>query len=284
MASFWIIAVAVLLNTTNKLYTKFLLHKVDSFSMLLLVDLIAGILAIPFAIYYRADILSMTTWQLFFTLLTAAIWSINGYLGNLSTEKAEVSIREPLAQMQVIWAVLIGVVIFGESLNLQQITGILFILSASLVLVIKKNIFTVHWEKETTLLILVYTLVTAIVASMDKYIMSFLRPEAYTIFNFIVPIIFLLPFVKSNQKNIKQALNYKSHLVALTCIFFVTFLSTLYVYKNFDFAISYPLLKIATPLTAIFGILIFNEKNMLGRKVLAIMLATLGAILVKVSF
>lgn len=283
MAGFWIIAVAVALNTINKLYTKYLLHKVDSFSMLVYVNLMAGIVALPFAYVYRDSILQLTWAQLGFTLLTAASWSLNGYLGNLSTEKAEVSIREPLVQLQVVWAVLIGIFVFSENLTLQQVAGILTVLLASIVLVWKKEIWQVHITKNSLFIILIYTVVTAIVAAMDKHVMSFLAPQAYLIFNFFVPILFLAPFFKIHKKDLANAKNYWKELVLISVIFMCTFISTLYVYKNFDFAISYPLLKIATPLTAIAGILLFNERTNVNRKLAAIFLATLGVIIIKVS-
>ena len=283
MASFWIIAVAVGLNTVNKLYTKYLLHKVDSFSMLVYVNLIAGIVALPFAYVYRDSILQLTCAQLGFTLLTAASWSLNGYLGNLSTEKAEVSIREPLVQLQVIWAVLIGIFVFKEYLSSQQVAGIALVLLATIVLVWKKEIWNAHITKDSILIIIVYTIVTAIVAAMDKHVMSFLVPQAYLIFNFFVPILFLAPFLKIHKKELANAKNYWKELILISIIFMCTFISTLYVYKNFDFAISYPLLKIATPLTAIVGIVLFNERTNMSRKLAAIFLATLGVILIKVS-
>lgn len=283
MAGFWIIAVAVVLNTINKLYTKYLLRKVDGFSMLVYVNIIAGIISLPFAYIYRDNILQLTWAQLGFTLLTAASWSLNGYLGNLSTEKAEVSIREPLVQLQVVWAVLIGIFVFGEIITPQQIVGIFIVLLASIVLVWKKEIWNAHITKDSLLIIIVYTIVTAIVAAMDKHVMSFLEPQAYLIFNFFVPILFLAPFFKTHKKELANAKNYWKELILISIIFMCTFILTLYVYKNFDFAISYPLLKIATPLTAVAGIILFSEKTNVNRKLAAIFLATLGVIIIKVS-
>lgn len=252
--------------------------------MLLYVNIIAGIISLPIVFLYRESIFALTLGQLSFTLLTGALWSLNGYLGNLTTEKAEVSIREPLVQLQVVWAVVIGLIIFNESLNPQQMIGIGLIILASLVLTLKRNFFKVHIDKKTLLIIFVYTIVTAIVAAMDKHIMSFLAPQAYLLFNFFVPILFLLPFVKFHRKELSIAQKNMSKLILLSIVFMCAFITTLFVYKNFDFAISYPLLKIATPLTAVLGILIFKENNNLNKKIIAIVLATLGVILIKTNF
>jgi drug/metabolite transporter (DMT)-like permease len=284
MIGFWIIWVAVLLNTVNKLYTKFILNRVSSFWLLFWVNMVAGFISLPFLFIYWQDVQALTFVQLTFVLLTASLWSVNGYLGNLSVEKAEVSIREPLAQLQVIWAVLIGVFVFGEVLNLQEIIGILLIISAGMVLVLRKNLFEAHIDKNSLSIVLIYTVVTAIVAAMDKQVVSFLRPEVYLFFSFSVPIIFIAPFISKNKNTFASVIKYKLHISAISIIFLCVFLSTITVYKNFDFALAYPLLKIATPLTALLGIIIFHEKKDLKRKFLAISLATLGAIVIKVNF
>jgi drug/metabolite transporter (DMT)-like permease len=205
-------------------------------------------------------------------------------LSHLTIDNSEVSVREPLTQLQIIWAALLGVLVFQEKINSQVILGILTILASGFVLVFKKDFFKNFSKEKHLLLILTYTIFTTLVAAAEKFVMKFTIPEVFMFFSYLMTTLFLLPFVKVNMSEIKDSLTKKQVLFWGGFLTFITYIATLYVYKNFDFAISYPLLKIATPLTAIFGIFIFNEKNMLGRKVLAITLATLGAILVKVSF
>jgi drug/metabolite transporter (DMT)-like permease len=215
---------------------------------------------------------------------TCALWSLNGYLGNLSAEKAEVSVREPVAQLQIVWGVLIGVFVFADTLTLQQFMGIFFIIMASIVLVFKKKVLEIEITKSGLHIVLIYTVLTALVASMDKYLLSFLRPELYLFFNFSIPVLFLLPFIRYNKSNLIKSIKYKKEIFILSGIFFVAYFATLYTYKSFDFSIAYPLLKVATPLTAIFAIFIFNEKINLSKKILALTMACIGAVLIKVSF
>ena len=162
----------------------------------------------------------MSIYQLAFTLFTAALWSVNGYLGNLSTEKAEVSVREPLIQLQIVWAVIIGVIVFHDTLSPQQMLGICFVILASLVLVFNKKILHAKIDKNTLLLLVSYTFVTAVVAAMDKQVVSFLAPQAYLIFSFIVPIPFLIPFIKLHKQELKNARNHIGEMFAISVIFF----------------------------------------------------------------
>jgi multidrug transporter EmrE-like cation transporter len=53
-------------------------------------------------------------------------------------------------------------------------------------------------------------------------------------------------------------------------------------YKYFDFSVAYPILKLTAPLTAIMGMMLLNERNDWKIKVVAVMLAFLGAMFIKV--
>jgi drug/metabolite transporter (DMT)-like permease len=283
MASFWIIAVAVILNTVNKLYTKFAIHKTDSFTFLLAINVLAGILSFPILLINFNQAVVLTWWQIFIMFCVGGLWSLNGYLAHLTIEKSEVSVREPLTQLQIVWATLSGIFFFKEVITTQQFFGIILILISGMVLVYKKGV-TQNFSKEKHLfLILVYTLFTAFVAAMEKFVMSFTTPEVFMFFSYFSTSILLIPFISTNLQNVRQSIKYKGVLFWGGLLTFITYIATLYVYKNFDFAISYPLLKIATPLTAVAGILLFNEKKNLGRKIVAIVLATLGVVLIKVS-
>jgi drug/metabolite transporter (DMT)-like permease len=216
------------------------------------------------------------------------LWSVNGYLGNLSIEKSPVSIREPLSQMQIIFAVMIGIFIFGESLKMGQIFGIFLILLGGLVLVFKKEIFNTEFTKQSLIIIFTYTFITAYVAALDKYSLTFVPPYLYLFFNFTLPCIPLLFFGFKKHKHIlNETISNKIKLQKIfyiSLIFFIAYYLTLLCYKNFDFALIYPILKIATPITAISGIIFLNEKSHIERKIIAVILATAGAIFCKISF
>lgn len=283
MASFWIIAIAVVLNTLNKLYTKFAIYKTDSFIFLLAINIAAMFLSLPILLINLDKTLLLSWWQVIVMFCVGGLWSLNGYLAHLTTEKSEVSVREPFTQLQIIWASLAGMFFFGEVLKLQQVVGIIFIITSGIVLVYKKD-FIKNVSKESHLfLIVIYTIFTAFVAAMEKFVMSFTTPEVFMFFSYFSTSMLLIPFISTNLHDVRHSIKYKGVLFWGGLLTFVTHIATLYVYKNFDFAISYPLLKIATPLTAIAGIILFNEKKNLGRKIVAIILATLGVILIKVS-
>lgn len=287
LSSILIIA-TILANTVNKIYTKIVLREIDSFTTLLLSNLICALIAFPILIYNFSELKNVPIFGWFIIIFTCLLWSVNGYLGNLSIEKSPVSIREPLSQLQIVFAVMIGIFIFGETLKLNQMLGIFLILLGGIVLVFKKEIFNTEFTKQSLTIIFIYTFITACVAALDKYSLTFIPPYLYLFFNFSIPCIPLLFFgYKQNKNSIKQTIKEKSkmkQIIILSIFFFTAFILTLYCYKNFNFALIYPILKIATPLTAVSGIILLKEKANWQRKFIAIILATIGAILCKISF
>ncbi len=290
-----LIIATIFANAINKIYTKIVLREISSYTVLLLSNIFCAIIAFPIVIFNFKELKNVPLLGWIVIVLTSLLWSINGYLGNLSIEKSPVSIREPLSQMQIIFAVMIGIFIFGESLKVNQILGIFMILLAGLILVFKKEIFNTEFTKLSLLLIFAYTFITACVAALDKYSLTFIPPYLYLFFNFTIPCIPLFVFgYKNNRENIYSIFDFRTFqitdktkfkkLILLSLIFFTAYILTLYSYKNFDFALIYPILKLATPITAISGIFFLGEKSNQNRKILSIIIATLGAILCKISF
>jgi uncharacterized membrane protein len=288
-----LIIFTILGNAINKIYTKIVLKEIDSYTLLLLSNACCALISLPILIYNFQELSSITIFGWTLIIFTCLLWSINGYLGNLSIEKSPVSIREPLSQLQIVFAVMIGIFIFGESLKINQIFGIFLIILAGIILVFKKEIFNTEFTKESLLVILSYTFITACVAALDKYIVTFIPAYIYLFFNFSIPCIPLLIFgYKKNEENIKSIFDFKKFqvndinkfkkIIYISIIFFIAYYLTLLCYQNFEFALIYPILKIATPIVAFSGIIFLGEKAHIERKVIAVILATLGAIICKV--
>lgn len=283
---FILLSVAVFFGTVNKFYTKVYLKDVDSFSMLFITNSILSFILLPVVLYNFGSLKSIPVGGWLFILFACSAWSVAGYLGNKTYEVSAVSIREPLSQLQIIFAVLIGILFFQESLMSIDFIGIGLIIFAGLILSFVKKQNTYEITLPVFLLILLYTLVSAGVSAMDKISLKYIEPHLYMFFTFFLAnVVLLFFFTKEKIDKMKAVVSDKEKMwlmIKLSFMFIASYYTALLCYKYFDFSVAYPILKLTAPLTAFTGMVLLNEKNGWKIKVLAVLLAFLGAVFIKV--
>lgn len=254
--------------------------------MLFVTNGILSLFLLPVAVYEYQTILQLGLYAWMVIIFTCVLWAANGFLGNYSYKVAPISVREPLSQTQIIFAVFIGLIVFGETLYFFDYIGISLIVLAGLVLAFGRGVDKKDVNMWVVGSVLLMALITAITSAFDKYTVSFLQPHVYLFFNFFIGNLALF-FVMTKERflEIKKVC---SDVVTLRQMFLLSFLFsasfyfTLVAYKNFDFSLVYPILKVSAPITAFAGILFLGERNGWKIKVVAVLLAFLGAVFIKV--
>lgn len=281
-----LLIIAVFFGTINKFYTKVYLQNVDSFSMLFVTNGILSLLLLPVILYNLNSFSNIPVSGWVFVLFSCSCWALAGYLGNKTYEVSAVSIREPLSQLQIVVAVLIGVLLFGESLALVDMFGIALIVIAGLILSFVKKADSYEVTPPVFFLILLYVFVSAGVSALDKMSLNYMEPHLYMFFTFFIANTVLVFFInKERFTKIKEVLNDRARLktmVILSFMFLASYYTALLCYKYFDFSVAYPILKLTAVLTAVAGMIFLNENNGWRLKVLAVIIAFVGVIFIKI--
>ena len=282
---FLVVPTAIFLSVINKIYTKIYIKETDPFTMLFVTNLILSLFLLPFFIFNFDKVYDISMFGFGVIIFTCLLWTLNGFLGNYSYKVAPLSVREPISQMQIVFAVLIGVLVFNESPTWLDFIGIFLIIFAGLMLSFGRRVDKSEINFWIIGSILLMSFITAITSAFDKYTLNFVDPNMYLFFNFTISNIGLIIFLnKSRWHNVKNTFKNRTRfkeMFLLSVFFGGSFYLTLVAYKNFDFSIVYPILKVSAPLTAILGIFLLGEKNNWKVKILSICIAICGVILIK---
>lgn len=253
--------------------------------MLFVTNLILSVTFFPFIYSDLPKYFTLNWFDFFMVTGTGLLWFFSGILGNKSYESAPISIREPLSQLQIVVALIIGVIIFSESLTLAKVLGAGLIVFAGFLLSLGKFSATSEVTSSGIILILTYTVVSASVAALDKHNLTLLPTSLYMFLTFFLANICMLPALNRDKfEKIKETILNKKlffYMSLLSVYFFLAYYLALLCYKNFEYSVAYPILKLAAPLAAVCGILFLGEKNNWKLKAFSILLALFGAYLIK---
>jgi drug/metabolite transporter (DMT)-like permease len=135
-------------------------------------------------------------------------------------------------------------------------------------------------------IVLSASLLSGVIALIDKQIAPLMDPNLYTAIVYTVPGVMILGFI--NKERIDESVAVlkdgarTGFVVAAGIINGLTFIFTLYAYRHFDLHIAYPIIQTASVLTVLAGIIFFKERERIGWKLLGLTLALIGSFIIKV--
>lgn len=279
--AFGFVALAIICNVFNKILDRYVARDVSPYAFSWLTQIIAAVILLPFAWPYLAFPESNTAW----IALGAAvvIWTTMSTLVYVTIKKTEVSIKEPLSQSKIIWALLLGVFILGEAFTTKKIIGTVIIFLGMSVLIF-------HPERKLGRLTdpgVLWTLGTAVLAAcaaiIDKFALGYFRPELYIFLVYLIPGLILTGFLPKIKDDVRHLLKLHGKIAVTTIIFSTaTYFFTIKAYSLADVTIVYPFLQLATILAVIFGIIFLKERAHKWQKIVAAIIVIAGAIIMKI--
>lgn len=277
---FGFVALAVACNVLNKILDRYVARDTSPYAFSWLTQVIASILWLPLAWPYLSIPESGMAW---FAIIGAAlVWTAVSISVYIAIKKTEVSIKEPLSQSKIIWALLFGLLILGEAITARKIIG-------TVVLFIGMSALLFHPERKFgrltepgVLWTLGLAILTAFAAIVDKFALGYFRPELYGFLVYLIPGIILTGFLPKIKKDIKHLWKTKGK-IAVTTILFSTasYYFTIKAYSLADITLIYPFLQTATIFAVIAGIIFLGEKDHKWQKIVAVIIAVAGAIIIK---
>lgn len=272
------IALAVLSAASAKILHKRVLVEGDPFVYAFFQNALSALLFAPFAFAPFAVAQTKEGWL---SLSVAVVlWSFIAVASFVSYKYTELAIRTPVAQSRIVWALVFGALILGETVTGAHVLAALTIfVGITITLWNPKRAWGTIINKG-----IVWTFISAtalaLVAIIDKNSLHFFGAETYSFLVYAIPAVIIGVFIPSRYKEVKLFLKEKTLelatlavvLEALACYFSVRALMTL------DATVVFPLMQITTIVAVIGGIIMFRETDRLAYKIVGTVVTIIGAV------
>lgn len=285
LTPFFFISIAFLSTIANRLYTKQILYKLDGYTTALLTNLLGGVIMLIFVFPDLPIIFAFSKTQISIILLSSILWTYVAWVGNLSIAQNNFSFKEIIRQTRIIWVVLAGIFLLGESLALKDILGIILIISSVYIISYKTFSLKEHVSSVPILLAWSVAFVAALLALLEKTILTTysVPVSIYAFLLYILPALFLSFFLNKKRLSLSTEIirsDYGKILIA-SCLMVVSYLTALSAYKLFPISIAYPLIQSSTVIGVLLGTFWFEDGKDWKRKSFASVVAILGVLIIK---
>ena len=250
-------------------------------------------LGLTIPLLFWVDFAALSSFNLLVLLGKSILGSIAFLLVMNGLKRLEISSSLPLLVLTPGVVAIFAYILLNEPLSNRDIFGMLFLLSGTYVLQIRKNSsllepFLFVKKNNAYLYILGAILLFTTTSILDKALLSTyqLQPEAFLPFQqFFYTITFLIIFLLTKKKTsaIKEHINHSWKWILLIAVFAVIYrYSHILAVKAGPVALVLSMKRTSVFFATIIGGQIFREKNLL-RKTLAVVIMITGAILVILS-
>lgn len=280
IAPLTIVLLAFLLTIANRLYQKRSLFRVDSFALAYLTNIGATVALIPFVAGDLTLISGFSTYDIALVLLLGVLWTYMAWVGNLSVAQNDFTFKEVIRQTRIVWVVLAGVLILGETLSLYQALGIALITASIFIISYKKVSFSDHFSSWPVLLAWSVSFVAAAIVVSEKALLSLgtVPVGLYAFLVFLLPSIFMSFFLTpARVAVVRHTVHEHFDIVVLSIILVTaTYVASLFAYQAMPISVVYPLIQTSTVIGVFVGAFVFEKGSGWQRKFLAAVVAVLG--------
>lgn len=273
-------AISVLSLSISILFQRVLLHKdkVDPFAYVITFQFIVGILLLLFALPHGITLPGITS-----LLLPAAISIIAFGVGHIMYAKAlkyvEASAFSVLFATQAIWIMLLGILLFHESLTVLQVVGSILIFSSVGLLV--KNWRNFELDKGTVLG-LASGVLFGIAVTAWSYVGRHTEPLSWAAVSFIATSLVALLVKPNALRKIPPLLkgSILPKMVLLGIFYGLGSLTMLYAYREGTFALVTPVRQTSIIVTTLLALAFLKqERTRIQIKLLAAIISFVGVCL-----
>src|SRR3989344_3793824 len=276
---YFFILLAILSSTFTKLMHRYVAKDTFPFAYSWLNQIVATALYLPLALSH----FSFPTQPIAWLILIGAcvVWTLVDISAITSFKNTEVSLKEPIGQTKLLWALLIGGLILGENITRQRVIGTLIIFFGVCILLWhperKFGRLTdrgVQWTLGTAVL-------GAIVVILDKASLQYINPETYGFLVYLGPAILLTFFLPKRIHQVKHLLKHR-RTAAFIAIFLAaaTYYFQLKAFSLGEITFVYPILQFGTIFAVVAGIFFLGEKEHAKQKIFAAAIVVIGAIVI----
>jgi drug/metabolite transporter (DMT)-like permease len=276
---------AFIFTITNRLFTKYLLNKADSYATAVLTNILCSLALLPFVWTELPRMFELPPIQLVLLVFLGLVWAYISWVGNVSIAQNNFSFKEVIRQTRILWVVLGGVLLLGEALSVTDFIGIACIIASVLIISYREFSFKEHVSSVPILLAWSVSLASAVVALTEKVLLNFqsLSIAGYAFVLYVVPLPFLLVFL--NRERVRAlsetAQGYSRDLLIVTGTMLASYLFALAAYQAYPIAIAYPIVQSSTVLGVVIGTMLFEGGVGWQKKLVATLVAVAGVVLIQ---
>ena len=281
----WLIyaLIASMSNAIRSILHRFIMLTEDPYSYALLENLLIALVFVPVLINEFVLPLSLTAWML--VLLSSIFWVFIAVIGFYAYKYTQVSLKSPLSESRVLWVLLFAVIFLKEKLILDKVLGIILIFISLIILTYKKQKKFGDLTDKGVQLTLLTALLTAGVAIIDKSALQYFTPGTFGFLVYFIPGLILLGFGKGHFKDVKKILKTKHYYLGVVVVLgFLFYYFNLKAYQIADVTQVFPVIRLSTAFTVIFGIIFLKEKENVFKKLIATVIIFLGILLLSGNY
>lgn len=280
-----ILLLAVVSRTVNGLYAKYALKHIDSFSYFFFVNIFICIGVLPFVYKSVFSLFTLPVMLIIALLAAGAMQALSGIMSNYALQQSPATIYTVLSQLQVVWVVVAGVLFLSENITLQGTFGTTLIIFASLLVS-----GGIHIRKEIGLQPILLCVLSSIISAgailIDRLLVGNFNQLFYFFLMLFIPLFFVLPdYLRRRSFYNSQVKAHISIYLISAITFGLTYYSLLSLYSLPDvpLSVAYPIRSASSIFVAALAIVIFGENKNIQRKIIATIIAVIGAIIVKLA-
>lgn len=283
MTAFVFLGIAFVFTIVNRLYAKKTLNALDTYGVTILSNTLSALVLLPYALYKLPEILALPASTLFQTLTLGVLWAMSVWSMNASIALNDFSFKEVIRQSRVMFVVLGGVLLLGETITALDMVGIGAIILSAIIVSWKKASLRDHLTSKPILLAWLSSLLIAIATLLEKQLLMEVEVFTYACFAFALPSLFLSLFLTQKRRSAIGVLfrHHKMEIVLFSSFLFIAYMSSLFAYKLLPISIAYPLIQSATVFAVIIGTALFENNHHWKRKAFAAFIAILGVVLIQ---
>lgn len=283
MSPFVYAFLAFVCTIANRLLQKRLLFKIDAFSLGLIANILGALLLLPFVYREIPEIQNLSYGLLGLITLTQILWTYVTWAGNISVAQNHFSFKEMIRQTRIIWVVLAGIFLLGETLRLSDIAGIILILVSVYIISWKTTSFRAHISSKPILLAWSIAFIGAVITILEKTILNSTSVLLYAFLSYVLVSIFMAVFLTATRmKNMQSMIRQFPKGILISGILMVfTYYTTLKAYQLLPISIAFPLIQSSTVVGVLIGTFLFEESKGWKQKILAAVIAVCGVLIIK---
>jgi len=251
----------------------------DAWAFSFYFSFVGALTSIPFLLLNPSFGLQVSAWLVL--ILVGLLIVLQNYLNFKSANYLEASVQGSINKFRLLWVLLIGVAFLGESLSIIKIVGTILTVLAGIIIYFKRS---GDLLQKGFFLALSATFVYAIVIGLYKVLFQAFNSATLTFFIFAIPAVCNLMIIPNALNRIARMAKKQGREVFLATFF--GGLANLAMNHALSIGEASKVLVIIEAFLLIVLVgehFILKEKSDLQKKVLAVLLATAGAILIRLS-
>jgi drug/metabolite transporter (DMT)-like permease len=281
----WLIyaLIAAFFTGANSLFHRAIMLKEDTMSYACIFQYLAALFFIPFLVMEFAIPFKVFPWVL--VVIASALWAIETFAAFEAFTHVPVSIRTPIDQVKLVFILILSVLFLSEALFIEKIIGTLLIFAGVFMLTYEKKRWFAGFAGKGVKLVFLSAFVFSLVTIVDKAALAYFPAGTYGFIVFLLPAVMLTPFLRKKKNEVRQLFRQSWLLmVGAVVLSILAYYFRLKAFSVAESSLAFPITRLGILVSVLGGILFLNERDFIARKMIAAVIAIIGASLIAGAF